>query len=271
MPTYERQSNFQDGVPADGGVVRRELDIIGASVNSLYNGWIDVRESWSYSSADSPTFVISVPADATQRFSVGMRVKLTQTTVKYFIVTAVSSTTLTVYGGTDYTLANAAISAIFVSSWKAPLGFPLDPTKWTVTVTDSSDRSQATPTANTWYNLGSVTISLPIGAWSVDYKVIALFYKANAAVIDGWVTLSTGTNTESDSTFTTIFILESVATSGGANQTRYVTLMKQGYVVVSSKTSYYLNMATSIASMSAIGYWGGSLRPTIIRAVCAYL
>ena len=35
---------------------------------------------------------------------------------------------------------------------KAPFGFPLSPAKWTVEVTDTSERVQASPTQDTWYN-----------------------------------------------------------------------------------------------------------------------
>jgi hypothetical protein len=134
------------------------------------DGWTAGTGTWSYSSADAPTFVISVNNDQTGIIGVGQRIKLTQTTAKYFIVTAVGAysggaTLITVYGGTDYTLANAAISTPFWSNVKAPFGFPMSPAKWTVTVTDTSDRTQASPTINVWYNLGSVSISAPIGIW----------------------------------------------------------------------------------------------------------
>jgi len=167
-----------------------------------WDGWQSVSDSWSYASADSPTFTITVPSGAASIYSAGMRVKLTQTTVKYFIITAVADTGLTVYGGTDYTLANAAISSISYSTQKAPLGFPLDTTKWTVEVTDVTLRSQVNPTVNTWYNLGSITISVPIGIWKVMYSCdIQWNGSATNTFQDSTVTLSTANNTQSDVDF----------------------------------------------------------------------
>lgn len=128
------------------------------------SGWIPVSDAWVYASADAPTFTITVPSGAASLYSPGMRIKLTQTTVKYFIITAVADTVLTVYGGTDYTLANAAISEIGFSMWKAPLGFPLSPTKWTVS--GGSSGQQLNPVNGTYYNLGG-NIVIPIGAWNV--------------------------------------------------------------------------------------------------------
>ena len=112
-------------------------------------GWADADETWTYASAT--TFTIS--GDQTGKYSAGMRIKLTQTTVKYFVITAVSygapNTTVTVNGGGTYTLANAAISANYYSSANTPLSFPhfmtpqytnwadwtSNPSGWTGTVT----------------------------------------------------------------------------------------------------------------------------------------
>jgi hypothetical protein len=82
------------------------------------------------------------------------RVRLLQGSVKYFIVTGVSysspSTTLTLYGGTDYDLANSPIIEPYFSMAKAPFGFPLDEAKWRVESLVTSDSSQASPAAGTW-------------------------------------------------------------------------------------------------------------------------
>lgn len=147
----------------------------GASETYDPTGWVATGETWTYASADSPSFTLTITGDLTSKYSAGMRVKLTQTTVKYFIITKVAygapNTTLTLYGGTDYTLANAAISASSYSTQKAPFGFPLDPAKWTVRVTDPNFYSQSTPVANTWYNLNSTGITIPIGVWNTRYQV----------------------------------------------------------------------------------------------------
>lgn len=87
---------------------------------SDWDGWISVTDSWAYASATT----ITVPSDATAKYSVGDKIKFTQTSTKYFYIVAVSATTLTVTGGADYTVANAAISGIYYSKAATPLGFP---------------------------------------------------------------------------------------------------------------------------------------------------
>lgn len=83
------------------------------------DGWItDSGTTWTYASSST----INV-ANGTL-FQKGDRIKLTQTTAKYFVVTGVSGNVITVSGGTDYTVANAAITTQQYSHEANPLGYP---------------------------------------------------------------------------------------------------------------------------------------------------
>lgn len=88
------------------------------------NGWIPAGETWTYASAT--TFRIS--GDKTSKYQKGDKIKLTQTSVKYFYIIGVSytspNTTITVTGGSDYSLTNATITNNFYSRQEAPLGYP---------------------------------------------------------------------------------------------------------------------------------------------------
>ena len=236
--------------------------IIGA------DGWIDPLENWTFSSADGSTGIITVPTDATLKYQPGMRIKLTQTTVKYFIITVVTATLLTVNGGTDYTLANAAISANFYSPMKAPFGFPLDPTKWTVITKNTADLTQASPVSGTWYNLGSLSIILPIGVWNVDYVANAYFTIASGTQIKMGVALSTANNTSGDGELLSYAYMQAPT---GALQ-MLVELAKFKVLAITTKTTYYLNESSGIASMANI-YLIDSSNGTesYIKAVNAYL
>jgi hypothetical protein len=249
---------------------------VAARLNAIDSGgWIAASGTWSYSSADSPTFVISVNANMTSVLSVGMRIKLTQTTAKYFIVTAVgsysgSATLITVYGGKDYTLANAAITSPYYSSVYAPLGFPVSPEKWTVSLVDTSDRTQATPTQNVWYNLGSLSISIPIGVWRVGYRVSteAIYNTSGSALaVSVRSTLSTANNSASDSAFisdmlSTLPVLAAAYVRGDLGREKLLAL--------TSKTTYYLNGLTNQASGTSLTF-KNSLLSAIVNCECAYL
>jgi len=88
------------------------------------SGWIGASETWTYLSANS----VTVPTDATTRYDVGDYIKLTQSgTVKYFIVTNVTATVVTMTGmtpGALETVANSAITANYYSKERSPHGLP---------------------------------------------------------------------------------------------------------------------------------------------------
>ena len=82
--------------------------------------WIPGSGTWTYISATT----FSVPSADAASMTVGSKIKFTQTSSKYFYVTGVSGTTITVTGGSDYTVANAAITSPYYSNAASPQGFP---------------------------------------------------------------------------------------------------------------------------------------------------
>jgi hypothetical protein len=223
---------------------------------------------------DSPSFEITFAGvDLTSIFQLGMKFKITQGTDKFFFLTKKSfstNTTLTLYGGTDYSLVasgTTAITAVSYSSAKSPFGFPLDPTKWTVEVSDNTSRTQASPVGGTWYNLGSVTISIPIGIWDTHYQVTAGVYKTATTVWNRILTtLSTANNSQSDSDMTA----HAALISGTSQDLGVINAMaRRKVLVLTAKTSYYLNSSCETSSTTL--YNNNDQSKLFIRAVCAYL
>jgi len=238
---------------------------------SLESGWIVAGETWTYASADDPTFTFTISGDKTTKYSPGMRIKITQSTggTKYFIITKVAysapNTTVTVYGGTDYDLNNETISSPYYSGIKAPQGFPLDPLKWQVLFTDTSERKQANPSQNTWYNpSGANKITLPIGVWDLSYSCTAASDQSSAGNQQCYTTLSTANNSESDSSFTSV-----IRSVSGVSQL-YLRVSARNIVNITTKTVYYLNISSGDITVLDI-YTMGTRGATTIRAVCAYL
>jgi len=200
-----------------------------------------------------------------------MKIKLTQGTVKYFIITAVSTysggkTTITVYGGTDYDLADSAISANAYSMMRTPVGFPMSPAKWKVETVYTSNTTQNNPTVGTWYHLGSFTLTLPIGVWDFEYGVTALAGTADTQA-EVQVTASTANNSETDVHLTSLSFVQAPTT--GSSQTRAL-LVRRKVLEIASKTVYYINLKTSLAGTNVIQL-SGAKSPCIVRATCAYL
>ena len=90
----------------------------------IFSGWIPAGETWTYASAT--TFTIS--GDKTSKYQKGDKIKLTQTSAKYFRITDISystpNTTITIDGMNLYTLANATITNPYYSKMENPQGFP---------------------------------------------------------------------------------------------------------------------------------------------------
>jgi hypothetical protein len=88
----------------------------------LLSGWAPAIETWAYASATT----ITVPSGATSRYQKGDKIRLKQGgEYKYFYIVSVSDTTLTITGGSDYTLANAAITDNYYSKAMNPQGWPV--------------------------------------------------------------------------------------------------------------------------------------------------
>lgn len=90
-----------------------------------FNGWIPLGVNGTYVSATQFTLV----GDWTSVIKKYSRLELTNSTVKYLLVTSIShstgTTTVNVTGGTTYTLASAAITNISFSNQESPTNWPL--------------------------------------------------------------------------------------------------------------------------------------------------
>jgi len=244
-----------------------DLDILTEQAST---GWIGAgdAETWTYASDDDPTYTFTITGDKTSKYSAGMRIKLTQPTdgVKYGIITKVAysspNTTITIYMGTDYDLDNEAITSPYYSTNKAPHGFPLDPIKWTEEASETSSNGQTNPTQNTWYNVGTVSLEVPIGVWKLSYSVCITVVGGSNPQIRA--TLSTANNSQSDANMT-----GGSHTIGDSNQDGFA-VYREKHLNISSKASYYLNIMTPTGSVTNI-YKRGDIGATVIRVVCAYL
>jgi len=237
------------------------------------SGWFALG-ACTYETADAPTFQFSIAADVTGFIGLGNRIKLTQTTVKYFVVVGVGAysggkTIITVHGGTDYTLANAAITLPYFSTHKAPFGFPLDNNKWDVVITNASTVTQTTPTIDVYYNLGTTAsqITVPIGLWDLSFQVIgqsvstAAQIKANIVIA-----LSTSNSSVSDNE------LKGFLNSTGASATVAIIgeIYRSKTILLTAKQLYYLIAKTDQSTNAGITFLNtqGSM---VLRARFLYL
>lgn len=246
----------------------------------LNNGWqtCGTLTTRSYTSGIKTGVVYRSSVDETTHFQEGMRIRFVQAATSsnyiYGIITDVSlngsDTDLTVYFGTDYSMAvGQAITLMEVSRMKTPQGFPLNPNKWRQQYSDSTLQSQASPTVNTWYNIGTASLLIPPGDWYVDYALSSRLRYSGQPSMEWYVTLSSANNSESDTAWTTHF------RNVGSNVTNHLyefPARKKGYksVTASSGQTFYINSMTPKSGTDDLTF-ANDEEPIIIRAECAYL
>lgn len=254
-----------------GVYVKKTLAETQAILGCRLTGWINAP-ALTFSAADAPVYTVTCNGDYTLIIPVGARIALTHSgATKYFIVVKTSysspNTTFTLYGGTDYTLAAGAITNPYYSIAKAPVGFPLDPTKWTVTVTDSTQRSKTTDISDsTWYNIDAAArISVPIGIWNVSYMV---YGSSSVTATPAWHNLRVCLSSSPSSCSDILSLQEHLVLTDLHTNVLSVATIK---VVTTAKTTYYVNIQCSAnTAITSLRYYN-DLYPMVIKAECAYL
>jgi hypothetical protein len=185
---------------------------------------------------------------------------------KKAIVTATTDTTISAYFGTDYSLANSAITNFFYSLAKNPVGFQLNPVKWTVEVSNDSILTQTSPTINAWYNKG-ISIVVPIGLWRVMYSACIGSDKTVLSRVDTQITLSTANNSSTDADFDGSIAGYSPATNAFIS----ATISREKFLTILAKKTFYLNIRANSTVDNVYILGNSAYSRTLIRSVCAYL
>lgn len=253
--------------------------VVQTQINNLNSGWLPAGETWTYVSTDDPSGTFKVQADVTAKYSIGMRIKLTNGgNIIWGIITKVGT-----YGGDSagYTyitylheinpsnslalhlLANSAISANYYSTAKEPFGFPAEINKWTMYYSSTTSVNQATPTINVWYNIDNRKLDIPIGSWLVSYS-IPIDDQATAGNTNHafYTSLSTANNTGNTSL---------ICGTQQQTSTDYMEVSHDSNnlpIILTAKTPYYLNARTALSTCNRLRY--GVWKVFRIQAICTY-
>ena len=267
-----------DSTSATNALSANQGKILNDNINS---GWINPNETWTYSSVDNPTGVITISGDKTSKYSLGMRIKFTNNSnVIYGIITKISysspNTTLTFLHEINpstsqalHLMQNSAITNNYYSMVKVPYGFPIANEKWTISTVVNTDQVQTNPVNGTWYNLGGVQLLVPVGSWKISVGSTYAAVRDETNITDNWVksTLSTANNSQSDFEFTKASYHQLPTTN---TITAFGTTYCEKRITLTTPTTYYFNLST-IRNNNSVIRINGSVSPTIIKAVCAYL
>lgn len=159
-------------------------------------------------------------------------------------------------------------NSLAMSRSKNPWGFPLDEAGWSITTVNSTDYSQAVTSDTSWYNLGSISITVPAGAWLLTYAVPAAPRNSTSSTEACNQQAAIGTTTTGGR------VPGSVTTTGSTSKFHYGTLINTVPVNPTSSQIYYLQsrqgVSVSVGSPE-IRILGSALQPTRIKATIAYL
>lgn len=165
-------------------------------------GWLPVSDTWTYASAST----ITVPSGAASLYQKGDKLRLKQGAgYKYYYIITVANALLTVTGGSNYTVASAAITDIAISRASNPFGLPGYFT-FTSTVTGFSDTNTAAmrftisgsvirlliPSISGTSNATSLTITVPVAPLISQYFWFRATDNGTSAASPGMVALSGG-------------------------------------------------------------------------------
>lgn len=244
------------------------------------SGWIEASGTWNYSSTDDPTGVITSNVDETGEIGVADYIKFVNggNTI-YGIITeiafAAGTTTIKFCHQIDPTdnlalvlVAASAITLPHFSHVANPYGFPASEESWRILIKDTSNRSQASP-GTTIYNLGSLSINVPIGAWELSSFSLSEAEVNLAAVQARSVRtgLSTANNTFSDlEMYVMVFLTTPISTTA----TVRAGIMLSKLLVLTAKTTYYLNCGAGGATAPTHIAFRGDLATTRIMAKLTY-
>ena len=181
------------------------------------------------------------------------------TTLDYGLVMAVSGSSVTVQVPEGCTIpTSGGVSAVAYSVMASPYGFVTDKGRWTVLSLDKTDRTQVA-SGTTWYNLGSFSISVPKGSWSLSSD--ATVYRDSGGYIK--TTISTANNSEINTLNSAYFETSDAAGSGACSITRTINL------TLDSATAFYLNIQSNTGTPNM--YIFGGRTTTSLRALPAGL
>jgi len=248
-------------------IVRTQAQIQGDMFHNLAGNESNLQGYWKLDNSynDSTANANNLSGVASPVFSADVPAKLTNGT-KYGIVNDITfstDTTIVIDGGTDYGIDDGTISGFSYATVKAPLGFPLNPTKWQIEFSTIDLQTQASPVANTWYNLGTPHIELPVGVWRVTTK--AQFQTSASTSVLLAASLSTSASSESDSDMT-----RSDEYNGASTGRPSLAYIAEKTIEATVKTKHYLVMKTATGGITNL-YHRADNEKSILRAVNAYL
>lgn len=181
-------------------------------------------------------------------------------TLDYALITSVSASTITVQVPAGCTIpTSGTINSFAYSSTTSPYGWVINRARWSIRSLSRTQYSQAA-SINTWYNVGSYQLSVPVGAFELGYQCDV---QSNAAGLVAIIraTLSTGASTESDVEMTSEIQHANSASANVSAMGGMVTRTRN--VANSVATTYYFNLEPRSTASQTLYLRGDEIANTL--------
>lgn len=257
--------NFTNGqAPAINGANLNQLQTnVEDEFNAQRTGWYEITSTFTYSSwnDNTKTAVISSGDNLTNVLSVGMKVKFTQNSTKYGIITAISNSAITLFMGTDYVLEDTNISSFCFSTLKAPFGFPMNTEKWTLELKKTTNTIIAAPTKSVWYMGDDYILTVPVGLWEITYNLKVQFKPASQVYSTVDLSTSPSESTNLGMTFSNVFTTNAIYGYWASRSKIFNVEEETQYHLIFKNDTDYTNLY----------FVGAESVPATITARCLYL
>lgn len=229
---------------------------------ALSSAW----DAWAYSAWDSTRHYGTITVADSSIFTLGQKVRFWQLTGgwKYGFITAKpSGTSIGIYMGQSYSLANERIYMPAYSRDQAPDGFNRDPSIWTEKWTTALQINMGV-VGTSVVNVTGANIPTCPGMWDLEFVAYGQMTHAGASYLNHMLGISSANNSWSDKELKAGGVVLSVSLS----QTDSF-MQRKKTVITTVNTTWYLNTSSSNASTTQ--YVNGLTYPAFMQATCGYL
>lgn len=186
---------------------------------------------------------------------------------EYGIVMANSfstNTTLTVQVPEGYSLpTSGGIGTVSYSTQKTPYGFISDESKWTLTtISRGSNINNGASTGDTYYNVGSMSLSVPVGVFKLTANINVQATMGAATSHGAAAAIGSSAGNSKD-------VAQATGAYSASADVRASCYMN-AFVRPTTATSYYINIA-SVDQNATNLYLVGATQDCILTAECTYV
>jgi len=165
-------------------------------------------------------------------------------------------------------LPNASLGQLSYSAARVPKGFPNNEGTWVVESLFTYQVNQGSPVANTYYNVGGVSLTVPTGNFALSYNGSFFIDAPNGTIGESHVSFTAASPTMISPKLSSASFIQ----AGGTNISKHsgedeVSNTTQRQVFVNS----WFNQSGTTQSWYAVTYNGNNYGGLRITARCAYI